>query len=151
MTSSAKPSRLSDTGLPLGALLPELPDYLKEGMGAAWNQSDTIRVLLFASVYCTHCIDLLPHLQTIAENHPTFSFGLFTTGDEEDHRSMKEYFGWEFPVNTMDQSDMEAYFQVTTLPFMMLIDKSDIIAAKGVIYNADDFEQILRISGIHLT
>ncbi|MEY9093273.1 TlpA family protein disulfide reductase [Paenibacillus sp. RC84] len=148
MTSSAKPSRLSDTGLPLGASLPELPDYLKEGMESAWNQSGTIRVLLFASVYCTHCIDLLPHLQAIAENHPSFSIRLFTTGDEEDHRSMQEYFSWNFPVSTMDQSDMEAYFEVTALPFMMLVDESDSVAAKGVIYNADDFEQIVQFNRI---
>ncbi|MFS0838078.1 TlpA family protein disulfide reductase [Paenibacillus sp. 1P03SA] len=148
MTSSVPSSRLSDTGLPLGSSLPELPDYLKESIGAAWNQTGTIRVLLFASVYCTHCIDLLPHLQKIAETYPTFSIRLFTTGDEEDHRSMREFFGWDFPVSTMDQSDMEAYFEVTALPFMLLVDESDLVAAKGVVYNADDFKQIVQFNRI---
>ncbi|MEC0231973.1 MULTISPECIES: TlpA family protein disulfide reductase [Paenibacillus] len=141
MSVPTKPARSADSGLPLGAALPALPDYMQACSGRAYVEADAVNVLLFTSMHCVHCIDLLPHIQTMAENYPDFSFRLFSTGDEEDHRSMSEYFKWEFPVYSMDQSDMEAYFAITFMPFMMLADRAKTVVAKGVIYNADDFDR----------
>ncbi|MVO98601.1 TlpA family protein disulfide reductase [Paenibacillus lutrae] len=144
MTSTAKPARSSDSGLPLGAAVPALPEHIQAGAGYTYIQPDTIHLLLYTSVHCVHCIDLLPHLNKIAENYPSFSIQLFSTGDEGDHQSMSDYFGWDFPIYSMDQSDMNAYFEVTFLPFMILVDQTGTVAAKGVIYNADDFDQIMK-------
>lgn len=144
MSTLTKPTRSSDSGLPLGAEMPKLPDYMQNIEADICAHAGKVRVLLFTSVHCVHCIDLLPHIQTMIENYPSFSFHLFSTGDEEDHRSMSEYFGWNFGVYSMDQSDMEACFEVTFLPFMMLLNQTGAVAAKGVIYNADDFDQLMK-------
>lgn len=134
-----------DSGPPIGSMLPELPPTIPI-KSVSKEEQVVAQVLLFVSMHCAHCIDLLPHLSDMVSQHPDFSFQLFSTGDKEDNQSMIEYFGWEFPVHTLDQSDMEAYLSVTYLPYMLLIDDSDKVIAKGVIYNAEDFEQLLHNS-----
>lgn len=137
-----KPKGSFDSGPAIGSLLPgafldKIQDHGQQG--GATNHS--AKLYLFTSMYCAYCIDLLPHISTIQEEFPSFSLYLFSTGDEEDHQNMREYFNWEFPIVHLDQSDMEAYASVTHLPYMILTDEKDKVMAKGVIYDASDFRQ----------
>ncbi|KZE79031.1 hypothetical protein AV654_16225 [Paenibacillus elgii] len=144
MSFNRKPGGSADSGPPIGSALADLPPHISNIGTPAEPGEATGTVLLFVSAYCSHCIDLLPHIDAMTRRHPTFSFRLFSTADEDDHRSMVEYFGWTFPIYSLDQSDMDAYFAVTYLPFAILIDDSGKVAAKGVIYNADEFEQLVK-------
>lgn len=144
MSFNRKPGGSADSGPPIGSVLSDLPPHLSAFGTPAEPGEATGTALLFVSTYCSHCIDLLPHIDAMTRNHPSFSFRLFSAGDTDDHQSMVEYFGWTFPVCSLDQSDMEAYFAVTYLPFVILVDDSGKVAAKGVIYNAEEFEQIVK-------
>ncbi|MFB0842331.1 TlpA family protein disulfide reductase [Paenibacillus oleatilyticus] len=144
MSFNRKPGGSADSGPPIGSVLSELPPHISNIGTPAEPGEATDTVLLFVSTYCSHCIDLLPYINAMTRNHPSFSFRLLSTGDEDDHRSMIEYFGWTFPVCSLDQGDMEAYFAVMYLPFAILVDDSGKVAAKGVVYNADDFEQLVK-------
>ncbi|MEK5640210.1 hypothetical protein BK138_28360 [Paenibacillus rhizosphaerae] len=144
MSLNRKSGRSADSGPPIGSELSAMPPHSKVIGESLLSDSETTKVLLFVSMHCTHCIDLLPHIDAMTQRNPSFSFQLISTGDEEDNRSMVEYFGWEFPVCSLDQGDMEAYFAVTYLPFMILVDESGKVTAKGVVYNADEFEQIVK-------
>lgn len=144
MSFNRKPGGSADSGPPIGSKLADLPPHISNVGTQAEPDEAMGTVLLFVSAYCSHCIDLLPHIDAMTRRHPTFSFRLFSTADEDDHRSMVEYFGWTFPIYSLDQSDMEAYFAVTYLPFAILVDDLGKVAAKGVIYNADEFEQLVK-------
>jgi thiol-disulfide isomerase/thioredoxin len=144
MSVSMKAKGSADSGPPVGSILPELPAGLQDALNpsGASNQGGTVS--MFISMHCTFCIDLLPHIASMMQEHPSLSFRLFSTGDEEDHQSMTEYFGWDFPIVHMDQSDMEAYLSVTYLPFMILTDDKGTVASKGVVYNDADFRLLVK-------
>ncbi|WP_028559352.1 TlpA family protein disulfide reductase [Paenibacillus pinihumi] len=149
--SNRKTGGSTDSGPPIGSTLPGFPPGVNKYNNSAQTKEATARVLLFVSMHCAHCIDLLPHIENMVQSYRELSFQLFTTGDEADNQSMIDYFGWGFPVHSLDQSDMEAYFTVTYLPFMIFQDAAGAVAAKGVIYNADEFYQIMKGFKSHTT
>lgn len=134
----------SDSGPQIGAILSDIPSYSRVIEAQKNLDGVTINVVLFVSMHCVHCIDLLPCINTMKSNHPSYSFSLFSTGDEEDNQSMIDYFEWEFPVYSFDLSDMEDDYQVTYLPYVVLTDNQGQVIGKGVIYSAEEFELMVR-------
>jgi len=100
------------------------------------------QLLVFISVYCEHCIDLLPHLNTIRENHP-IQLSLFSTGDDDDHNEMAEYFNWSFPIFHMELQEMEHYFGIKKLPAVVIVNEHGVILHKGIVYHASDFDALI--------
>lgn len=144
MSLNHKTGKSSDSGPLIGSILPDVPTECKVVGTLTETELTMPRVVLFGSMHCVHCIDLLPHIEQMTKKYTNCSFALFSTGDEEDHKSMIDYFRWEFPVYSLDQSDMEAYYSVTYLPFMILTDESGKVIAKGVVYNFEEFDRIMK-------
>lgn len=148
MAQNQKATISSDSGPEIGSILLDIPCYKKfiEDQEHPYGATTT-SALLFISMHCMHCIDLLPSIERMKKNHPKVSFCLYSTGDEVDNQSMIDYFEWNFPVYSLDTSGMEDFFKVTYLPFVVIADNRGSVMAKGVIYNDQDFEQL--ISNVH--
>ncbi|MBB6672907.1 hypothetical protein [Cohnella nanjingensis] len=102
--------------------------------------------LVFASMHCLDCIDLLPHLASAARAMPEYSFRLFTTGDEADNREMADYFGWTFPVIALAQEEMGRRYAISALPYAILTDDEGRVAAAGTAH--DEAELVALRDGI---
>ncbi|WP_025850994.1 TlpA family protein disulfide reductase [Paenibacillus ehimensis] len=138
------PKNPQNSGLAIGTAIPGMKLESWDKTSYTLSALSSFTAFIYVSMYCTYCIDLLPQLTHVQEKHSNCSIFLFSTGDEEDHRSMVEYFQWNFPIFHMDQSDMEEYFRVKYLPFMMLINKTGNVVSKGVIYNERDFDHLTK-------
>ncbi|TPH12475.1 alkyl hydroperoxide reductase [Brevibacillus laterosporus] len=99
--------------------------------------------LVFVSVFCSYCIDLLPHLRSISQRQ-NMQLYLFSDGEIEDHAEMVDYFEWEFPVIQLKHNEMNEIFEVTYHPFLLFADSKGVIVSKGDIYNAVDIHKILE-------
>lgn len=130
-----------ENGLPIGEQLPDIRLPGADGREVALLDPSRDNVLAFISLSCAYCIDLLPHLETISRND-RYRFTLLSTGDDEDHREMVAYFGWNFPIVRIRADQMDARFQVRTMPFMMLADREGRVLAKGVVYDANGFDKL---------
>lgn len=103
---------------------------------------DTKVLMLFISMYCVRCIDLLPYLKDVSNIEGT-SVVLYSTGSFDDHKSMEEYFGWDFPVIAINSEEMNKDFGVHLHPFCMLVDVHHAVINKGPVFNYDD---VLRMT-----
>ncbi|MCC3374575.1 hypothetical protein [Cohnella sp. REN36] len=120
-------------GLKPGDLLPPMPGAEIPTASAA---GDGRTALVFASLHCLDCIDLLPHLAAAARGMPEYTLALFTTGDETDNREMQRYFGWAFPVYSMAQGEMGRRYAISALPCAILTDERGRLAASGAVHDA---------------
>jgi len=102
--------------------------------------------LFFVSLYCVHCVDLLPHLREIRESHG-IPIVLFSNGDDDDHEEMSKYFAWDIRTVSLDKDAMEEAYEVTAFPFCIVADETRRVAAKSVVYTAEDFAFLLRRGG----
>ncbi|KAA9004873.1 hypothetical protein F4V43_09580 [Paenibacillus spiritus] len=127
-----------DTGIPLGEKLLNEEFVDCNGVKVSLTSSGRPMVLVFLSLYCKHCIDFTPYLLDI-HRAGDFDLYLFSNGSDEDHREMKTYFQWSFPIITLSPEAMDKHFRVSVLPFIMVIDPNMIVLQKGVVYNPDDF------------
>lgn len=132
----------SDSGLPCNSVLPitEINDFEQKLITFDKNK---IHALIFTSVYCVRCIDFLPYIKEMYDKHD-LEFILFSDGDLEEIKEMKDYFNWTFPIVKMDEK-ISNIFNISFLPFVMFIDESMRIINKGVIYNDSDFKTILNL------
>lgn len=69
---------------------------------------------------------------------------IFSTGDNEDHEEMAEFLEWHFPVISLESELMEETFNVTYLPYVLIVDASGTVLNKGVVYTKDDFQFIMQ-------
>ncbi|RXZ78598.1 hypothetical protein EBB07_26165 [Paenibacillaceae bacterium] len=131
-----------DNGLALGGGIPSL--QLTNWNGEAFNICELQGPVayIFVSLYCERCVDLLPHLTEIQQKYP-FNYVLLTNGSEHDHREMADYFQWDCYIATISIEDMERHFNVSHTPCVIYADSSRQVAAKGIIYEAIDFERLI--------
>lgn len=141
MSTSTNKKR-QDTGLFVGCMLPTRSIQSFAGSFYKLEELDKPHILVFISMYCSYCIDLLPHLSNIQQDHNDHQLMLFSTGDDEDHKDMIEYFKWDFPVFHMDQDEMENLFDITLMPFLLVTNQRN-VRHKGVAYNADDVTKLI--------
>ncbi|MFD2114264.1 TlpA family protein disulfide reductase [Paenibacillus yanchengensis] len=95
-------------------------------------------ILLFTSLYCTHCIDLLPELNEINSLLENSSMVLFTDGKIQEIREMVEFFNWTIPVVSYDEYNLNNYIPDIKLPFMLVLDGNKNVLSHGTIYNKTD-------------
>jgi thiol-disulfide isomerase/thioredoxin len=133
-----------ENGLQIERNLPFLQLEDSNFMNIELNSLPGQKVLIFISLHCTYCIDLLPHLRELSENYNSYNFVLLSAGEVEDHREMINYFDWKFPVVHFDLNKMETFFQVTAMPFMIFADSEGKVFNKGIVYNSNEFENLLR-------
>lgn len=113
-----------------------------------WN-GDNVRIqnnkhvsAFFISVYCSHCIDLLPYLN-YAEEKWDGDIILFSNGSDEDHEEMVKYFKWGFNVVSITEEQMEKQFNVASKPCVILIDEKKRIYDHIPLNTIDDFISII--------
>ncbi|MGZ9586637.1 TlpA family protein disulfide reductase [Paenibacillus marinisediminis] len=134
-----KPTR--ETGMAIGTNLSNMSfiNYNDTNIQISDYKENT--ALVFISLHCMQCIDLLPSIQELIDKLK-IPFILFSTGDVEDNIEMANYFNWEFPVISINTKQLEEIFKITYLPFLMIIDKNHIIKNKGVVLDKENFEFI---------
>lgn len=103
------------------------------------NEINSGVILLFTSLYCIHCIDLLPELNEINNVMENSSLILFTDGKAHEIREMVEFFKWNFLVVNYDQDNLKTFFPDIKLPLMIALDENKILLTHGTIYNKTDF------------
>lgn len=93
--------------------------------------------LLFVSVYCSHCVDMLPDVSYL-HSKLGLQIVLFTNGNNQDIEEMVDYFKWQFPCISLDEELMESLFNVVVFPFLILLDSTGAVEKKAVVYNKAD-------------
>ncbi|MED1666023.1 peroxiredoxin family protein [Brevibacillus laterosporus] len=132
-----------DTGLEIGTTISQIHFTNWDSSKLELNFLPKGAALVFVSVFCSYCIDLLPHLRSISQRQ-NMQLYLFSDGEIEDHAEMVDYFEWEFPVIQLKHNEMNEIFEVTYHPFLLFVDSKGVIVSKGDIYNAVDFHKILE-------
>jgi thiol-disulfide isomerase/thioredoxin len=131
-----------DSGPTLSSKIPL--EYLKEFelnsvLELARGKSTNL-LAIFVSVFCTHCVDLLPSLKELSNEHQIL---LITNGSSEDNRDMIEYFEWTFPVLSLTNDEVNEYFNVSYFPFVVVY-KDELVILKSVVYSLADIETLLK-------
>src|SRR5690242_570032 len=88
-------------------------------------------IIIFLSVSCTSCVDLMPQLLEMKKNISD-SFVVFCTAKNDVIEEMIEYFQWEFPVIHLSASLMDQYFSINKLPSFVFINEKHYITNKEV-------------------
>lgn len=132
---------LDSVGLPIGTILSRNLINLYEKNQSIISKQNSI--LFFLSTYCIHCVDLMPYINEINKKYQLKAY-LFSNGNEEDHNEMIEYFAWDFPIIQMEEAEMLEHFNVSILPYFMLINRNNHVVTKGVIYNDSDVDFYMK-------
>ncbi|TPG68009.1 alkyl hydroperoxide reductase [Brevibacillus laterosporus] len=130
-----------DTGLEIGTKIPQIHFTNWDSSQVELNFLPKGTALVFVSVFCSYCIDLLPHLRSISQCEDMQLY-LFSDGEIEDHAEMADYFEWEFPVIQLKHKEMSEIFEITYHPFLLVTDSQGVIVSKGDIYHVEDFRKI---------
>ncbi|KQO10862.1 TlpA family protein disulfide reductase [Paenibacillus sp. Leaf72] len=122
----------------LGAFL-TLKFIDSKGEKSTISRGEGETILFFTSLYCIHCIDLLPHLIEIQKLVEESTIILFSDGSSEELSDMINYFDWPFQVLRYEESNMEDYFPQVMLPFTVILDTNNKVKHVATIYNKNDF------------
>lgn len=96
------------------------------------------RYVLFLSMYCSICMELLPELIRISpEIGKRFVLGI--TGTPEEIQEIRNHFGFDFPVISLRAKEMEGVYRVYATPFLYAISAEGIILSKGTADVYEDF------------
>ncbi|MEI0735610.1 MauE/DoxX family redox-associated membrane protein [Paenibacillus sp. JTLBN-2024] len=82
------------------------------------------QLFLFVSLFCNHCVEFLPQISVLQSKIPELGLVLFCNGDEEEHRDLKAYFQWDFPIVYLEPEDATLTYDVESFPYMILVKKS---------------------------
>ncbi|WP_340388618.1 thioredoxin-like domain-containing protein [Paenibacillus sp. FSL E2-0151] len=128
----------------------KLRDHLQDEFFFNWDGSEfkiapqKLTAYFFITLHCVYCIDLIPCLNEIKEKYPAIDIVLISSGSQEDHKEMVDYFQWTFPVVEMEKLEMHKHFDVTMQPYMMIADANRTIHSSTVVYNTEDVLRIYR-------
>lgn len=97
-------------------------------------------LLLFTSIYCIKCIQLLPSLKKLSDS---FDLILFSNGFSQDIEEMITNFKWDFPVISIDDEQMEKDYSIRVHPSFILINEQRMVCSTGVINEPSDLKNLL--------
>lgn len=103
------------------------------------------KIVLFISMHCVRCIELLPHIQAL--HLPNVNVVVFVAGDRDDHEELADFFQNKIRVTMLSTEQMEQDFQVYTHPFCIVVDEQGMITNKGNVYNGEDVRKLLGRGG----
>ncbi|MCG7379216.1 redoxin domain-containing protein [Paenibacillus sp. ACRSA] len=131
----------------------KLKEHLREEVFSNWDGTE-LRIVpqrytayFFITLHCVYCIDLIPCLNEIKDRYPNVDIVLLSSGSQEDHKEMVEYFQWDFPLIEMEKLEMHKHFDVTMQPYMIIVDADRIIHSSTVVYTTED---VLRMYEAHI-
>ncbi|OMD16935.1 hypothetical protein BSK66_09080 [Paenibacillus odorifer] len=101
-------------------------------------------LIFFISVDCARCIELLPFISLISQNYNDYHLYIFSTGDEEINKEIRDYFEWKFPVITLSSKEMDDVYKVKIHPFVIISNNTGKVVNKGVVYNSNDMMMLIN-------
>ncbi|WP_334072204.1 MULTISPECIES: hypothetical protein [Paenibacillus] len=133
---------ISDHGLAIGSFIPNLEYVDQSGKTLSMHSIPGRKVLLFISMHCIRCLELVPELQQI--HRPSVRFILFSTGSDEDHKELAEFLQWKWPILSLSPEQMEKDFLIRTFPFGLVVDEHQRVCSKGTVYTS---RELLELAG----
>ncbi|MGM7684522.1 peroxiredoxin family protein [Cytobacillus sp. Hm23] len=132
-------AKVKDCGLSIGDVIPDATMKNWDNTYINLFPLKQRTALFFVSLGCYNCIDLLPFIKEI-QLQWNIDIILFSSGSKEDHAEMADYFKWSFSIISLETDDMEKVFNVTHLPFTIIVDDAGKVINKGVVYNNEGFK-----------
>ena len=107
-------------------------------------------LLFFLSSSCPVCKTLLPILTGIQQQEPWLKLVFASDGSEAEHREFIEKHGLSrFPY--LLSTELGMAFQISKLPYGVLIDADGIVSAHGLINNREHLESLFEAKEIGVT
>ncbi|MNW56440.1 hypothetical protein D3C74_341550 [compost metagenome] len=103
------------------------------------------KILLFVSMHCVRCIELLPQLRDLRLLNTNIV--IFSTGDQEDHRELDDFLQNKWSIVSLSSEQMEEEFEVKTHPFCIVADANGRILNKGNVYSGEDVSNLASVNG----
>lgn len=101
--------------------------------------------LIFLSLYCLRCVDLLPHIGDIVAKHAMdIRFVVLVDGDYETNKEMVDYFNWSMPVVQVESQEMGIDFEVYETPTVQIYNADGIRITSGIADEAKDVDFYLE-------
>ncbi|CAM4492425.1 hypothetical protein [Paenibacillus xylanexedens] len=95
--------------------------------------------LIFLSLYCLRCVDLLPHIGDIVTKQSMDTrFVILVDGDYETNKEMVEYFNWKMPVVQVESQEMGTEFAVYETPTVQIYSADGNRISSGIADEAKD-------------
>ncbi|QMV43534.1 thioredoxin-like domain-containing protein [Cohnella cholangitidis] len=95
-------------------------------------------IVAVISLYCSHCIELLPELTSIV-HRDRIPFILVSNGTTQENENIAAYFKAEFPFVSIEEEDILEVYKVNQTPYFYLVDGRGLIV-KG--FAADSAEDV---------
>ncbi len=131
-------------GLEVGTETPDfsLPDI--EGRMVSLKDFTGKKVMVvFSSVRCPACVELLPELKVFSEKHPEVQLVMISQGTEEENRRLVEGESLDFPVLAWEDTVARDY-RVQGTPFFYVIDGKGVIINKGFANMLEQMEELVQ-------
>ncbi|MNW41597.1 hypothetical protein D3C74_187410 [compost metagenome] len=109
------------------------------------NNMKGTKILLFVSMHCVRCIELLPQIRDL--RLPNTGVVIFSTGDQEDHRELDDFLHNKWSIVSLSPEQMEEEFEVKTHPFCIAVDEHGRILNKGNVYSGEDVSNLASVNG----
>lgn len=103
------------------------------------------KALIFVSMHCVRCIELLPEIRSV--RLPNTSVIIFSTGNQEDHEQLDDFFQRKMKIVSLTSEQMERDFSVTTHPFCIVVDEHQQVCNKGTVYTGKDLLELVSVNG----
>ena len=114
------------------------------------NEKGQSTLLFFLSSSCPVCKTLLPILKSIQQHEPWLRLVFASDGNEAEHRQfIEQHELCEFPY--LLSTEMGMAFQISKLPYGILIDADGIISAHGLINNREHLDSLFRAKELGVT
>lgn len=78
--------------------------------------------VLFISLTCSSCIDLLPDLAAFGTDYDGLLI-IVSSGQKEDNEELVRYYDYSFPVYTMEEKIYKAKFELEATPAAITLEK----------------------------
>jgi len=102
---------------------PFVPGEPFPGMDLDPRLADAERAaVLFVSLTCSSCIDLLPELVAFADNFDGLLL-VVSSGKKEENEELVSYYDYSFPVHTMEENVYKAKFGLEATPGAIMLEK----------------------------
>lgn len=91
-----------------------------------WHSNFYDRDILFAgviSLYCSHCIELLPDLVEAIRRH-RIPFALITNGSVMENMEITEHFKTAFPIAGVEEHEIYDVYKVSETPYFYKVHAS---------------------------
>jgi len=131
-------------GLEVGTKAPDfsLPD-IEERMVSLKDFAGKKVMVVFWSVRCPACVELVPELKMFSEKHPEVQVVMISQGTGEENRRLVEGEGFGFPVLAWEDTVAKDYL-VHGTPFFYVIDGEGVIINKGFTNMLEQMEELVQ-------